>query len=146
MTEIVNRRYLEETLARELSNGKRSNQNLGVIMNDIDHFKKYNDIHGHDAGDLLLVEISDLLRSKLRERDIACRYGGEELVMVMPGTTGEITTVRAEFEREAIEKHDFVYKGRNVLGITVSLGVAHYPAPRCGGISSATGSSRQSST
>lgn len=135
LTKLFNRRYLEETLARELSNGKRSNQNLGVIMIDIDHFKKYNDTHGHDAGDFVLVEISDLLRSKLREGDIACRYGGEELVMVMPGATKEITAARAEFMREAIEKHDFVYKGRNLLGVTASLGVANYPTD---GDSSAT--------
>ena len=108
LTKLFNRSYLDETLVRELSNGKRSNQNLGVIMIDIDHFKKYNDTHGHDAGDFVLVEISDLLRSKLRAGDIACRYGGEELVMVMPGATKEITAARAESMREAIEKHDFV--------------------------------------
>jgi diguanylate cyclase (GGDEF)-like protein len=93
-------------------------------MIDIDHFKKYNDTHGHDAGDFVLVEISDLLRSKLREGDFACRYGGEELVMVMPGATKEITAARAELMREAIEKHHFVYNGSNMLRITVSLGFA----------------------
>ncbi len=127
LTKLFNRRYLEETLARELSNGKRSNQNLGVIMIDIDHFKKYNDTHGHDAGDFVLVEISELLRSKLREGDIACRYGGEELVMIMPGATKEITATRAEAMREAIEKHEFIYQGNNLNGVTVSLGVSEYP-------------------
>lgn len=127
LTKLFNRRYLEETLARELSNGKRANQNLGVIMIDIDHFKKYNDTHGHDAGDFVLVEIAELLRNKLREGDIPCRYGGEELVMVMPGATKEITAARAESMRETIEKHAFVYQGNNLNGVTVSLGVAEYP-------------------
>lgn len=135
LTKLFNRRYLEESLARELCNGKRYNQNLGIIMIDIDHFKNYNDTHGHDAGDFVLIEIADLLRSKLREGDIACRYGGEELVLVMPGATKDITAARAEVMREAIEKHEFIYKGKNMDGVTVSLGVADYPGD---GESSAT--------
>lgn len=127
LTKLYNRRYLEETLTRELSNGKRANRYLGIIMIDIDHFKKYNDTHGHDAGDFVLTELADLVFSKLREGDIACRYGGEELVLVMPGASKEITAKRAEFLRESIEKHEFVYKGNNLHGVTVSLGVADYP-------------------
>lgn len=96
-------------------------------MIDIDHFKKYNDTHGHDAGDFVLTELAELIFSKLREGDIACRYGGEELVLVMPGASKEITAKRAEFLRESIEKHEFVYQGNNLHGVTVSLGVADYP-------------------
>lgn len=127
LTKLFNRRYLEETLVRELCNGKRSSQNLGLIMLDIDHFKRYNDTHGHDAGDFVLVEIAELVRSKLRGGDIACRYGGEELVLVMPGASKEITANRAEQIREAIEKHEFNYKGKNLDGVTASLGVSNYP-------------------
>lgn len=127
LTKLFNRRYLEESLARELSNGKRTNHQLGIIMIDIDHFKKYNDTHGHDAGDFVLTEIADLIRSKLRVGDIPCRYGGEELLLVMPSATKEITAARAEFLREAIEKHEFVYKGKNLMGVTASFGVADYP-------------------
>jgi len=127
LTKLFNRRYLEETLARELSNGKRSGQHLGYIMIDIDHFKNYNDTHGHDAGDFVLVEIAELLRSKLRSGDIACRFGGEELVLIMPGASKEIAAIRAESMREAIEQHEFVYQGNNLNGVTVSLGVAEYP-------------------
>ena len=79
------------------------------------------------AGDFVLVEIAELLRNKLREGDIPCRYGGEELVMVMPGATKEITAARAESMRATIEKHAFVYQGNNLNGVTVSLGVAEYP-------------------
>ncbi len=127
LTKLFNRRYLEETLARELSNGKRASQHLGFIMIDIDHFKNYNDTHGHDAGDFVLVEIAELLRSKLRSGDIACRFGGEEMVLVMPGASKEITATRAETVREMIEKHEFVYQGKNLNGVTASLGVAEYP-------------------
>lgn len=127
LTKLFNRRYLEETLTRELSNGKRANQHLGFIMIDIDHFKNYNDTHGHDAGDFVLVEIADLLRSKLRLGDIACRFGGEELVLIMPGASKEIAAIRAESMRKDIEQHEFVYQGKNLNGVTVSLGVAEYP-------------------
>ncbi|HZV61650.1 MAG TPA: diguanylate cyclase [Methylophilaceae bacterium] len=127
LTKLYNRRYLDETMARELSNCQRSGRSLGIIMLDIDHFKKYNDTHGHDAGDFVLVEVAALLQGKLRTGDIACRYGGEELVMVMPGASKEITAQRAEQMRAAIENHEFLYKGRNLTGVTASFGVASYP-------------------
>jgi len=128
LTQLFNRRYLDETLVRELSRCKRSGQELGVIMVDIDHFKKYNDTHGHDAGDFVLVGIAELVRSKLRVEDVACRFGGEELVLVMPGASKEAAAGRAESMREATERHEFVYKGKSLVGVTVSLGVANYPA------------------
>jgi diguanylate cyclase (GGDEF)-like protein/PAS domain S-box-containing protein len=127
MTQLFNRRYLDETLTRELANCKRANKPLGVIMIDIDHFKSYNDTHGHDAGDYVLVEIADILRSKLREGDVACRYGGEELTMIMLGASKEITYERAEAVRLALETHEFIYKGKNLAGVTASFGVAAYP-------------------
>jgi diguanylate cyclase (GGDEF)-like protein/PAS domain S-box-containing protein len=127
LTKLFNRRYLEETLIRELANGKRNSQKLGVVMIDIDHFKQYNDKHGHDAGDYVLAEIAGLIRSKLRSGDIACRYGGEELVLVMPGAYKEIAAQRAELIRDLVEKHKFLYKGQDLSGVTVSLGVANYP-------------------
>lgn len=127
MTRLFNRRYMDETLIRELANCKRSNKPLGVIMIDIDHFKTYNDTHGHDAGDYVLVEIADIMRTKLREGDVACRYGGEELVMIILGASRDVTVERAELVRAAIEKHEFVYKGRNLASVTASLGVAVYP-------------------
>lgn len=127
LTKLFNRRYLEETLVRELANGKRSSQRLGIVMIDIDHFKRYNDTHGHDAGDFVLAEIANLLRTKLRSGDIACRYGGEELMLVMPGASKEIAAKRAEVMRDLIEKSEFNYKGQSLAGVTVSLGVADYP-------------------
>ncbi|MBI3528156.1 MAG: diguanylate cyclase [Betaproteobacteria bacterium] len=128
LTRLFNRRYLEETLARELSNCKRAGKPLGVIMVDIDHFKQYNDTHGHDVGDFVLVEIADLVRSKLRSEDVACRYGGEELALIMHGASKEIVFARAEAVRKAIADHEFVCKGKNLARVTVSMGVAEFPA------------------
>ena len=127
LTRLFNRRYLEETLIRELSNCKRTNKHLGVIMLDIDHFKKYNDTHGHDVGDFVLVEIAEIVRSKLRAADVPCRYGGEELALIMPGATKEIAVARAQALRKAIEGHEFVCKGKNLASVTVSMGVADFP-------------------
>lgn len=128
LTKLFNRRYLEETLSRELSNSQRNNQNLGIIMIDIDHFKHYNDTHGHDAGDFVLQEVAELLRSKLRLGDIACRYGGEELIMVMPGASKQITANRAELMRASIAQHELIYKGKALQGVTASFGVSNYPS------------------
>ncbi|WP_019868058.1 sensor domain-containing diguanylate cyclase [Methylovulum miyakonense] len=127
MTQLFNRRYLDDTLIHELANCQRLNRPLGVIMIDIDHFKSYNDTHGHDAGDYVLIEIAELMRSKLREGDVACRYGGEELVMIILGASKQITLDRAEMVRDAIEKHGFIFKGKNLAGVTASLGVAAFP-------------------
>jgi diguanylate cyclase (GGDEF)-like protein/PAS domain S-box-containing protein len=127
MTQLFNRRYLDETLIRELAICQRSDKPLGAIMIDIDHFKTYNDTHGHDAGDYVLTEIADIMRSKLRAGDVACRYGGEELVIIMPGASMEITAKRAEIVRTAIDNHEFIYKGKNLAGVTASLGVSAYP-------------------
>ncbi len=127
MTQLFNRRYLDETLAHELATCQRAHTPLGVIMIDIDHFKIYNDTYGHDAGDFVLTEIAEIMRSKLRDGDIACRYGGEELVMVILGAGKAITGERAEAVRAAIEKHPFTYKGQPLASVTASLGVAACP-------------------
>jgi diguanylate cyclase (GGDEF)-like protein len=106
---------------------------LEVVDVDHDHFKEYNDKHGHDAGDFVLVEMADLVRGKLRSMDIPCRYGGEELVLVMPGASKEIATARAEAVRQAVEQHAFLFRGVALPQVTVSLGVAAHPADGDGG-------------
>lgn len=127
LTHLYNRRYMEETLDRELSRCKRTGESLGVIVMDVDHFKTYNDSHGHDAGDLVLTEIANITVSKLRKSDVACRYGGEELVLIMPGAQKALTTKRAEDVREAIARHAIDYRGKPLLTVTISAGVASYP-------------------
>jgi GGDEF domain-containing protein len=96
LTGLYNRRYMEETLERELSRAARETLPVGVMMFDIDHFKNFNDLEGHDAGDELLRELGAMLNKSIRGSDIVCRYGGEEFLVVLPGATKENTRLRAE--------------------------------------------------
>ena len=96
LTGLFNRRYMEETMERELNRVKRQETPLGVIMMDLDHFKDYNDTFGHNAGDELLSALGTLVKSQIRGEDIACRYGGEEFLLILPGASMEIALERAE--------------------------------------------------
>jgi diguanylate cyclase (GGDEF)-like protein/PAS domain S-box-containing protein len=125
LTGLFNRRYLEETMERELNRAKRQKIPLGVIMMDLDHFKQYNDTFGHSAGDELLSALGMLLKSHIRGEDITCRYGGEEFLLILPGTTMEIALERAESLRQAVKEMHRLYQGLNP--ITLSVGVAVYP-------------------
>ncbi len=126
LTGLFNRRYLEETLERELVRMQREKQYLGLIMLDIDHFKVVNDTYGHKAGDLVLKSLAELMIAKTRSSDVACRYGGEEFVLVLPGTNLEATFRRAESLREQFE-NNVVPFGEVNLAATISLGVSVYP-------------------
>jgi diguanylate cyclase (GGDEF)-like protein len=127
LTGLYNRRYMEESLARELRRAERQGKLLGIIMADIDHFKKFNDTLGHDAGDALLREIGALLQRRIRDGDIVCRFGGEEFTIVLQDASQETTLQRAEEIREAA-KEMRVQHGQRVLDpVTLSLGVAVFP-------------------
>jgi diguanylate cyclase (GGDEF)-like protein/PAS domain S-box-containing protein len=125
LTGLFNRRYMEETMERELNRVKRQGYSLGVIMMDLDHFKQYNDTFGHNGGDDLLSALGSLVTSQIREEDIACRYGGEEFLLIMSGASVEVTLERAEILLQAVREMHLHY--RNLNPITVSLGVAVYP-------------------
>ena len=127
LTGLFNRRYLEETLERELLRAGRTEGALGVVMIDLDHFKTFNDTHGHDAGDKLLRELGRLLQTSIRGGDVACRYGGEEFLLILPGATAEITRQRAEHIRTAIQQLSVSQRGQSVGSITLSAGVAAFP-------------------
>ncbi len=116
-----------ESLGRELHKAARNQSHLGIIMLDIDHFKRFNDTFGHEAGDTVLRELSAFLLSHIRGSDIACRYGGEEFVIVLPETTLENTTQRAGHIREKIKHLPMQHGGQPLGTISVSLGVAIYP-------------------
>jgi diguanylate cyclase (GGDEF)-like protein len=126
LTGLFNRRYLEETMEREINRVKRQETYLGVIMMDLDHFKRYNDTFGHSAGDELLRALSNLLKSHIRGEDIACRYGGEEFLLILPGISLEVALARAESLRQAVKEMHQHSPGLEPT--TLSLGVAVYPA------------------
>ena len=127
LTGLYNRRYMEEVLKQQLSRVTRQLHPLGIIMIDIDHFKRFNDTYGHAAGDALLRELGQLLQSNIRGEDIACRYGGEEFTLIMPDASLEIAQRRAEHLRQEAEQLRLQEAGRSHEGITLSMGVAIYP-------------------
>lgn len=127
LTGLFNRRYLESSLERELHKAARKNTPLGIIMIDIDHFKKFNDTFGHLAGDTVLRELGVFLRKQVREEDIACRYGGEEFTLMLPDTSLEKTRQRAEHLREGMRNLHLVHHGQAMSAVTLSLGVAIFP-------------------
>lgn len=123
LTGLFNRRYLEETLAIVLRNHQRRNEPLTVAMLDLDHFKSFNDNHGHDAGDIVLQEVGNLLHRSLRGGDIACRYGGEELMVILAGASLEHALPRLESIRQGIMNLRIRSKSRELPAITVSIGL-----------------------
>jgi diguanylate cyclase (GGDEF)-like protein len=127
LTNLYNRRYLEEALEREGQLATRRDTVVGIIMLDLDHFKDFNDTFGHDAGDMLLRELAKLLSSRLRGSDIACRYGGEEFVLLLPDAPLEEVQRLAEEMRHKARGLSFVHEGKTLGMITFSSGVAVFP-------------------
>lgn len=127
LTGLFNRRYMEEALVRELALAERTKSLLGVIMIDIDHFKHFNDTHGHDAGDTLLRAFGGYLLNNIREYDIVCRYGGEEFICILPGTTIDNAMDRAEQLRSHLMSLKIEHLGRPMEMVSISAGVAIYP-------------------
>lgn len=127
LTGLFNRRYLDETLPREVQRAERQGQSVGVIMLDIDHFKRFNDTYGHDAGDVLLQAMGAFLKNNIRNEDIICRYGGEEFTLVLPRASLDNTRARAEYLREGMKSLVVQYQGQTLDAVTVSLGVAIFP-------------------
>ena len=125
LTGLFNRRYLEETLDRELSRSKRQGSPLAVIMLDLDHFKEYNDTYGHHAGDELLMALGELIQEQNRGEDIACRYGGEEFLLIMPGAPLEAALNRAEELNRSVK--NLHTRNTSLKPITISAGVAIFP-------------------
>lgn len=127
LTGLFNRRYLEEMLALEMIRAARKQYLIGIIAVDIDHFKRFNDIHGHAAGDAVLVQVGNLLRRHVRLSDVTCRHGGEEFILVLPEASPEITQLRAEQMREDTRHLHVQYEGQTLEAVTLSLGVAIFP-------------------
>lgn len=126
LTGLYNRRYLNDALAREYMQAKRANSTLTFVLADIDHFKFTNDNYGHQAGDEVLVQVASLLKKHVRGFDIACRYGGEEFLLVFPGTSLEFARKRAEEIQQNCAALSIEHEGRSI-SVMLSFGVAAYP-------------------
>lgn len=127
LTDLFNRRYLEETLVRELHRVRRKNAPLGVIILDLDQFKHFNDTHGYEAGDNLLRTVGQYLLMQVRQEDVACRYGSDEFVLVLPEAPVKVVLARAEEIRQAVPQLQVFHRGEVLDSIAVSLGVAMFP-------------------
>lgn len=128
LTQLYNRRYMSDSLEREFARCRRASWELSVILIDIDHFKRYNDEFGHDAGDLVLKELAEFIRCHMRAEDIACRFGGEEFLLLLPGAALDEAKKRAEQLREGVKQLNIRYQGARLNNIAISAGVAACPA------------------
>lgn len=127
LTGLYNRRYLDETFNREIARSQRAKEFIGVIMLDVDHFKNFNDTYGHEAGDHVLHEVGLILKQACRASDLACRYGGEEFVLLLLNADLKSTIERTAIIREELKKKHIIYGGLSLPAINVSMGVSMYP-------------------
>jgi len=128
LTGLYNRRHFEDVMMREMGLAVRHQLPLALIFLDVDHFKHYNDHNGHQAGDVLLRQITQLIAQRVRSTDIVCRYGGEEITIILPHTTKEHAKTVAAGLLSKIATHPFAHRESQPLGaVTVSIGVAECP-------------------
>lgn len=126
LTKLYNRRYLEDALTREIARAQRNGQSLTVLLMDIDHFKKINDTYGHDAGDAVLAAFAKMLTTKSRKADIACRWGGEEFILVLGNADKEFAASRAQEVCDTARALKISFQGKQIP-VTVSIGAAVFP-------------------
>lgn len=127
LTGLFNRRYMEETLERELLRASRKRLSLGIIMLDVDNLKRCNDTWGHAAGDMLLSGLADVLHGNFRGEDVPCRYGGDEFIVILPDASRAATRERAESLCEYVSQLHFKFEDQSLDAITLSVGVAVFP-------------------
>jgi len=127
LTGLYNRRYLMESFERELHRARRGKEHLGVMIIDIDHFKRFNDTFGHAAGDEVLRSVAKFLLTLVRGEDILCRFGGEEFVLLQVKASAEAILQRAEKFRQGIGKHEIVDDGQRLGPVTLSIGISMFP-------------------
>ncbi len=125
LTGLYNRRYMQEFLSRELYSARRKHRSVAVMMLDLDHFKRYNDNLGHSAGDKALAAIGEILLRSVRSEDMACRYGGEDFVLILPECSLRQATARAEEIRERLQEYN-AQPGGAAGALTISVGVAAF--------------------
>jgi diguanylate cyclase (GGDEF)-like protein/PAS domain S-box-containing protein len=127
LTRLFNRRFLEESLERELQVANRKKQAVAVLFLDLDHFKRFNDTFGHDAGDMVLQALADLFRAFFRATDMCCRYGGEEFAIILPESSAQDAAIRADALRSEVKNLRLQYKKQTLGPLTLSAGIAAFP-------------------
>ena len=127
LTGLFNRRYMEESLEREIRRAIRNKEHVALLMIDIDHFKQFNDTFGHQAGDTLLRELGAFLNQRTRGQDVACRFGGEEFAVILTGASLEAALKRAELLSGGSQSVAVLYTGRVLGKISLSIGVSGFP-------------------
>jgi len=127
LTGLFNRRLFDAGLEQEILRSRRSGNPVSLLILDIDHFKNFNDQYGHDAGDAILRSIGQLLQAQVRGGDVACRFGGEEFVILMPNAPLESAKARGRQILEAIRGQEIPHQGHLLPPVTASLGVAEFP-------------------
>jgi len=127
LTGLYNRHYMRDWLAHELLRAARHQRSIGVIMLDVDHFKRVNDVFGHEAGDLVLRELAGVMRRLARGSDVICRQGGEEFLLLLPEAPADATLAKAEELRAQVAALKLEYAGQALGTVTISLGVAAFP-------------------
>lgn len=127
LTGLFNRRYMEETLERDLMRATRNHLSLGVIMLDVDDFKTINDSHGHAAGDQILRELGKIILNQVRGEDIPCRYGGDEFIIILPDAPRTVIYDRARLLCEKARQFDYQFEGYSLNEVTISIGLATFP-------------------
>lgn len=127
LTGLFNQRHMEASFEREIDRAGRRKTTLAAMMIDLDHFKRFNDVNGHAAGDAVLRELGKFLQANTRAADIACRYGGEEFSLILPDTPPGDAVKRAEELREAFKQMNIQYRGQTLSSATLSIGLAVYP-------------------
>ncbi|MEX1201402.1 MAG: diguanylate cyclase [Methylophaga sp.] len=129
LTGLYNRRFIDEVYVNEISRNRRNNKPLSVLMIDVDHFKRFNDTYGHEAGDVVLKAMGGLLKLHFRKTDLPCRLGGEEFLVILPECDAESAMTLAEALRQKISELILFHHGKSLGVLTASIGVASWPTP-----------------
>lgn len=127
LTELYNHRYFQEQIRMQIEQSKRYNHNFSLIIIDIDFFKKFNDTFGHQSGDAVLRQVAQTLKKNVRATDIVCRYGGEEMSIILPNTGKDEAFSTAQKICERVASKKFKLAGDKETNVTISLGVSTFP-------------------
>jgi diguanylate cyclase (GGDEF)-like protein len=127
LTELYNHRYFQDTLRNQIEISRRYNQPFSLIIIDIDFFKKFNDTYGHQAGDAVLRQVAQTLKKNSRSTDYVCRYGGEEMSIILPNTNAADALFNAKRICKAVEEKTFHLNAHDTGNVTISVGVATFP-------------------